>query len=362
MPYELEFIGLDKEAKDADAICFRYFDSSLNRFVVGVYDGGTSDYGEALKNHLMKYYFPTGTKQEIDFVICSHSDLDHASGLSIILENFTVKKLIMNRPWLYINDIFDKVNDGRITKQSLEKRLREAYPYVEKLEKIANDKSIPIYDAFEGTTIFDKLKILSPAKQFYIDLLVESNKTPLEVGTQNRSLYERMVNALKNALETWTDELLREDISTSAENEMCVVVHAKMDEEAFLLTGDAGVRSLRAAIDYSKSAGIILNDVKVHQIPHHGGRHNVSPSILNELIGQPLANEYVTPTKEAFVSVSKGSDHPKKMVVNAYIRRGAKVYEARNKIIRHHRGMPEREGWTTVTELPFSKEVEEWDD
>ncbi len=361
MPYELEFIGIDREAKDADAICFRYYDNSLNRYVVGVYDGGTSDYGEALKSHMIQYYFPSGAKPEIDFVICSHSDLDHASGLSIILENFTVHNLIMNRPWKYIDDIFDKVNDGRITKQSLEKRLREAYPYIDNLEKIAKNKGIPIYEAFEGTSIFDKFKILTPKKQFYIDLLIESNKTPLTENDQNRSLLERIANGIMSSLETWTNELLREDISTSVENEMCVVIHAQMDEEAFLLTGDAGVRALRAAIDYSKAAGISLADVKVHQIPHHGGRYNVSPSILNELVGSVI-NEGDLLTKIAIVSVSKGSDHPKKMVVNAYIRRGADVYEARDKVLRHNTaGVPERVGWTSANNLPFSEQVEDWD-
>lgn len=361
MPYELEFIGINKEAKDADAVCFRYYNDSLKRYVVGIYDGGTSDYGEALKQHLLQYYFPIGTEQLIDYVICSHSDVDHASGLSIILENFKVNHLIMNRPWRFIDELFEKVNDGRITKQSLEKRLREAYPYIDNLEKLAINKGIEIHDAFEGTKIYDKLTILSPKKQFYIDLLVESNKTPLSESTQNRGLLEKIANAIKSAFESWTNELLREDVSTTAENEMCVVVYAQMDEETFLLTGDAGIRALRAAIDYSKTVGIIMTEIKVHQIPHHGSRHNVSPSILNELVGPKVAEDY-TPTKTAIVSVSKGSDHPRKMVVNAYIRRGLEVFEARDKILRHYKGMPERDGWTSANKLPFNEQVEDWDD
>lgn len=358
MPYEIDFIGINQDAKDADAICLRFYDSAQKRYIVGVYDGGTQAYGEALKNHMIEYYFPSVDEPEIDFVICSHSDLDHASGLSVILENFKVKNLIMNRPWLYVDDIFDKVNDGRITKQSLEKRLREAYPYIDNLEKIANDKEIEINEAFEGTTIYKKLKILSPSKQFYLDLLVESNKTPLEEA-QNQGLFKKIMSAIKNALETWTDELLREDVSTSAENEMCVVVHGKMDEGEFLLTGDAGIRALRAAIDYSKKVKINLTNVKLQQIPHHGGRHNISPTVLNELIGK-IINKGDLPTKSSYVSVSKGSDHPKKMVVNAYIRRGAKVFEARESILWHHNGTPEREGWTNANQLQFSDEVEDW--
>jgi len=360
MPYELEFVGINKEAKNADAICFRFYDDSEKKYYIGVFDGGTSDYGEALKEHLNKYYFAGELEPTIDFVICSHSDLDHASGLSVILENFKVNNLIMNRPWLYVDELFDKVDDGRITKQSLEKRLREKYPYIDNLEKIANSKDIKIYEAFAGTTIYKRLTILSPTRDFYFNLLVESDKTPLAENSVRRSLFGYVVDAIKSAIETWTDELIREDVSTSAENEMCVVIHGQMDEESFLLTGDAGIRALKEAIGFSKANGIILSDIKLHQIPHHGGRHNVSPSLLNEVVG-PIVSKDSCPTKTAIVSVSKGSDHPKKMVVNAYLRRGANVYEARESIIWHHMGTPDRQGWSSVNSLIFSEEVEDWD-
>lgn len=359
MPYELEFIGINKDAKDADAICFRFYDASTKRFVVGIYDGGTLDYGEALKNHLMKYYFPEETQPTIDFVICSHSDLDHASGLSIILEEFKVNNLYMNRPWLYVDELFDKVNDGRITKQSLERRLREKYSYIENLEKIAKNKGIKIYEAFAGTTIYKKLTILSPAKEFYIDLVVDSDKTPLQGSGVTKSLFDKAAD-VKSERETWTKELLRDNVTTNAENEMSVVIYGYMDEESFLLTGDAGVRALNKAVEYSKYNNIKLTDVKVHQIPHHGSRHNVSPCVLNQLVG-PIVGKDDSPTKTAFVSVSKGSDHPRQMVVNSYIRRGCKVFEARNNTIRHQKGMPEREGWTAANSLAFSEGVEGWD-
>ncbi len=360
MKYEVDFIGIDEETTDADAICFRFFADNLNRYVVGVYDGGTQIYGEALMEHLNKYYFSGIENPTIDFVICSHSDQDHASGLATILENFNVDNLIMNRPWLYIDEIFDKVTDGRITKQSLEERLRKSYPYIDNLEKIADEKGIMIYEAFEGLTIFNKLKVLSPSRDFYLDLLVESNKTPLsEKASVN--IFKQMKTSILNALESWTNELLREDVATSAENESSVVLFGDMEDESFLLTGDSGVRALGAAIDYASNIGINLQDVKLQQIPHHGGRHNISPSILDKLIG-PRINESDTPHKTAFVSVAKGSDHPKKMVVNAYIRRGVNVYEARTYTLWHHINTPSRDNFSSVSCLEFSEQVEDWDD
>lgn len=360
MKYELDFLGINEEGKDADAICFRFYDDSLQRYVVGVYDGGFQKYGEKLKDHLNQYYFNTTTSPYIDFVICSHPDQDHASGLTEILENFSVGQLYMNRPWAFIDELYPKISDGLITEHSLENRLREAYPYINQLEELALDRGIPIYDAFQGTKIYEKLTILSPSKEFYIDLLVESEKTPLS-ETSNANLFKRLANAVQTAIETWTGELLRENVSTTAENETSVILLGDMEKELFLLTGDAGIRSLKRAIDAAPEYGYELTDVKVYQIPHHGGRHNVSPSILDSLVGSKIGDSE-SPTKTAIVSVSKGSDHPKKMVTNAFIRRGAKVFEARTNILRHSRNMPEREGWVTAKKIEFSETVEDWND
>ena len=46
--------------------------------------------------------------------------------------------------------------------------------------------------------------------------------------------------------------------------------------------------------------------MKFLQIPHHGGRHNVSPSILDRLIGE-IVDEDETIGKTAFVSVVSSS-------------------------------------------------------
>lgn len=75
MKYEMDFIGIQEKTKDADAICFRYYDEALGRYVVCVYDGGLEAYGTPLKNHLNEYYFNDLNDEEqprIDYVICSH--------------------------------------------------------------------------------------------------------------------------------------------------------------------------------------------------------------------------------------------------------------------------------------------------
>lgn len=362
MKYEIDFLGITEKTCDADAISFRFFDERLERYVVGVYDGGTKIYGEALTEHLKKYYFVNTSNPVIDFVICSHPDQDHSSGLSIILENFKVNALYVNIPWLYVDDIFDNVNDGRITKESLIKRMKEAYQYIAELETIANRKGIEIYESFQGSKVWHNITILSPSKEFYLKLLVESNKTPLVSNSVcGNRLFDKALKYAKAIYESWTKELLREEVKTSAENESSIVIYGDMQTESLLLVGDAGIRSLRDVINYAQQNCYDLSKIKVYQIPHHGGRHNVSPSILNDLIGNVVANG-ATINKVAFVSVGIDSDHPRKMVTNAYIRRGVNVFVVRGQIQNHRVGLPNREGWISAVPSQFNDNVEEWND
>ena len=255
MAYEIEFIGVgeDKCKQNADAICIRWkkdddFDDT--NYIIGVVDGGFEAHGNALTNHMNQYYFDDSkrnkekSEKEIDFVIVTHPDQDHTAGLLKILDNFTVKKIYMNRPWLYVDDLYDNVNDGRITKASLEMRLREKYKTISDIEEKAEEDGIDIYEALQGTIIENNLLILSPSKDFYLKLLIESEKTPLTEDTSmnENGMFVKIAKYAKEVilsiLEKWDVETLREGEITSAENESSVVTRGVINNSGFLLTGD----------------------------------------------------------------------------------------------------------------------------
>ena len=380
MAYEIDYIGVkaDKATKDADAICLRWKTGiALNGmpiYKVDVIDGGFEAHGNAMIAHMNQYYFDDAEgvkskeKKTIDFVVVTHPDQDHAIGLKQVLKAFDVKKIYMNRPWLYVDELFDKVNDGRITKQSLRERLRNNYETIADIENIAEENKIPIYEAFEGTYVENEILILSPEKQFYLDLLVESEKTPLQeqAAFNQDGLFGRIANAVKayivNKFEDWDIETLRENEETSAENETSVVLRGLVEGDGFLLTGDAGIRALNKAIDYMEQIGEdVISEISFYQIPHHGGRHNVSPSLLDRMVGQRV-KKGATRNKTAYASVAEGSDHPLKMVTNAYIRRGVSTYETNGNTICHHCGQMPKRGWTQLKMIEFADYVEEWDD
>ena len=56
MGYEINFIGVSEETKDADAIALRWEDQEITKDI-GVYDGGNQKYGEELGTFLDNYFF-----------------------------------------------------------------------------------------------------------------------------------------------------------------------------------------------------------------------------------------------------------------------------------------------------------------
>lgn len=361
MNYEIDFIGINQESsKDAAATCFRFYSQEFGRYITVVYDGGFSAHGKSLVDLIKKYYTSRETPY-IDIVICSHSDNDHAQGLLEIFASCNVGYLIMNRPWLYAEQLYPQISDGRKTVDSLKRDLKNIYPSIVELEEKALAQETKILEGFQGK-IFSNIPlwILSPTKEFYLQQIVASAKTPLYEDVSS-TFVKKTFDAISTKIKDyWNKDALREGETTTPENETSIIIYGDMEKDgAFLLTGDAGINALNAAADYADLANIDLSSITFHQIPHHGGRHNVSPSVLNRIIGNILPKG-TTPNKTAFVSVSKNSDHPKKMVVNAYMRRGVKVFEARTSSKWHHRGTPDRSDYSTAIPLEFSDYVESW--
>ena len=183
----------------------------------------------------------------------------------------------------------------------------------------------------------------------------------MEKQSRIKKIYENVQKTVNMLLETWNIEHLRENVTTDPENEMSIILYGNMEEEKFLFVADAGIRALNKAMDFMEKEYIDYKKINVYQIPHHGGRRNVSTSLLNRLLGNKVSQGYED-GRVAFVMASKNSDHPKKMVTNAYKRRGVKVFETKGKTVRHSHNTPNREGWVSTTPVNFYDQVEDWED
>ncbi|HEU5070110.1 MAG TPA: MBL fold metallo-hydrolase [Verrucomicrobiae bacterium] len=361
MEYEIDFLPVGEESKGGDAICFRYWDATTPQFV-GIIDGGTADAGEALVTHVQKYY---GTKR-VDVVINTHPHADHTSGLYTVVEKLDVQLLMMHKPWDHAVALKNVFQDGRITSTSIDERVRNALQHAHDLHELATKKRIPIVEPFaEGNQPSPHIQFLSPTVKYYQQLLLEFTATPKAPTLE--SIYEAMMKKAQKAVqwakENWNTESLVEPVEgTNAENNSSVVTLLSFGDERFLFTADAGVPTLELSCAVAEILKIPLASFKLVQIPHHGSKRNVGPSVLNKLVGVPVAEG--TKKFSAYVSVPKKGEpkHPSKRVCNAFTRRGGKVVETKGTIkYLHSNGVPLRPGWVTVEPMPLHPNVEEDD-
>jgi len=352
--YQIDFIPVESGKKNGDAISIRIVDEGVTK--IYVIDGGTKTSGQDLVNHIKTHY---GTDR-VDYLINTHPDLDHISGLTVVMEQLNVHELWMHKPWEHAHEIIDDIIDNRVTVNSLTKRLQDSLKIAKKLEQMALDKGIPVHEPFQGDNI-GHFHVLSPHHKWYNELIKGFNNMP---ASDRKTFFveavKKYTDTIKTVFENWNFETLSEDGLTSDKNESSVVLFGLLPNDTYVLfTADAGLLALNKAYDYAFENGVDLKECEFIQMPHHGSRRNVSPSLLDKLIGPKLPINS-NPTKIAFVNTSKDCpEHPKKSVSNAFIRRGVKVLTTNGKTICRYWGYPARKGWKPSTPLPFFNQVEE---
>lgn len=351
--FEIDFLGVET-SKSGDAITMRY--SVNNETGVHVVDGGYLDTGDQIVEHLKKYYGTT----TIDHVVLTHPDRDHANGLRKVLEQCTVRNLWINRPWIYADQLIDRFENYESV-DALRRKLRSIYDATAMLEDIANEKGIPIHAPMQGQKIGPFL-VMAPTLNRYLDLIVDSERTPeaIEESAFDSALggVARAVKAATAYLKAiWGNEFFPPG-PTSRENEMSVVQTAVLNGHRVLLTGDAGREALQEVIDYAPSIAFALPGIRYFQVPHHGGRHNVSTEILDQLLGPRLDAQPAEHTWNALCSSAKADeDHPRKSVIRAVMHRGGHWAATEGKDMRIGAGIT-REGWTAIPQAEYPDEQE----
>ena len=167
----------------------------------------------------------------------------------------------------------------------------------------------------------------------------------------------KTIGAIKEAI-SWVVEALHiETLSddyqdTSPENNSSLVLLLAIDGKRFLFTGDAGKDALGRAIDFAESCKVSLNKIDFFDVPHHGSKRNLGPTILNRLMPQ-----------QAFISCPPQGDpkHPSRKVVNALIRRNCYPGSTRKMLPICYPSIdaPQRVGWGPLTPETFFNQVED---
>ena len=263
----------------------------------------------------------------------------------------------MHQPWLHSLELLHMFRSGRLTSSGLARRTREALGAAWELAKLAERTNVPVCEPFQGAQI-GNFHVLSPERSWHQALVSQFRNTPKPQATVTSSLGLRLGTlglaaradsaTIQWVAESLNVETLGHDATTSAENESSVVLYGQLGNRRVLLTGDAGMHALTRAADYIERCGGHLRDLDVLQVPHHGSRNNVTPTVLNRIMG-----------RVACVSASGASStHPRRVVTNAFIRRGATVYTTERGAMRFPHNMPYRIGYGPANPVPFYNAVE----
>jgi len=365
-PLEIEFLPVGEGSRAGDAIAVRY-ETSPGYFGLIVIDGGTIASGEAMVEYLQALCH--GNTPIVSDLVVSHPDQDHSSGARVILENVEVRRVWTHVPWWHVDEALPHFKSTRWTKDGLEKCLRQEYDVIDDIVALAIDKGAAIQEPFAGDTI-GPFTVLSPPRWAYPVLLANFPDTPApaapSAGLGALGLLSAGLGAVTKAVqsltESWMMEWLRDGGVTSPRNESSVVLYGQFDGwKPVLLTADAGNIGLTWAAETADGLGLPLQDFDLAQIPHHGSRRNVGPTILDRLIG---GRQWFDTTSRftAVVSAPKDdADHPRKIVLNAFMRRGAKVLATQGSQICWGAGFPHRPGYGPAGTMPFSTMVEGYD-
>jgi ribonuclease BN (tRNA processing enzyme) len=262
--FEIDFLDVEAK-KSGDAIPLRYSIDGDTR--IHITDGGFQGTGDFVIRHINKYY---GSPRYIDAVIVTHPDGDHAGGLRSLFGEYEIGELWMLRPWLYADQLIHRFSRFSSV-ENLARRLKELYPNLEILEKLAVENNVTIKEPFQGALI-GSFHVLAPSKDRYLDLVVESDRTPEASKEAEQSFSEAVEELLKKAVNfiksAWGEEYFPED-DTSPENNMSVIQYACLCDKKILLTGDAGRAALNEAADFAPNVGLLLPGIDRMQVPHH---------------------------------------------------------------------------------------------
>jgi beta-lactamase superfamily II metal-dependent hydrolase len=368
MKCEIEFLAVGSGTKAGDAIIIRY--GEVNDYKLMLIDGGHAETGDKIVAHLRKYFGPDPV---LEHVLLTHSDADHASGLRTVLTEIKVNNLWLHVPWLLAEEARNLFSDKRWTENGLRKSIKAEYDIVSEIFDLATAQNCKMFYPFSGFSI-GPFHILSPSREAYRYLLPQFDRTPdadqslIEAAGMwlgKETVITKFLKAAAAAIQNWTtesweSERLKDGGVTSASNESSVILYGTFDNGAVLLTGDAGINGLTWAANRADFLGLPLQNFNFVQIPHHGSRRNVGPTILSRLLGnkqkQADASRFF-----AYVSAPRDDEtHPRRIVLNAFKRRGGDIIATQglNKI--YWGGFPARPDYSIAEGLPFYTQVEEY--
>jgi beta-lactamase superfamily II metal-dependent hydrolase len=361
MGFEIDFLPVGGESQSGDAILLRFGNllGSRAEQTIVLIDGGFRDTADDIIQHLREHF---GGTNAIDLVVSTHPDCDHINGLHELVDRAAAGQLVIQELWMHRPSRFRQTIEGALRKAEgtgYTEAVRATLDSAVELEKAAAAARIPIRDPFVGVSHSSgKLHVVGPTEEFYCWLFAEEARSGASESRLMKWLRAGR-DFVSSVAEGWDIETLRDDGVTSPINNSSVVLLFEWEEKLYLFTADVGIKALEQVADRLERAGYHPDRLRFIQVPHHGSRRNVGPTVLDRLLGPRRTSDTVART--AFVSAAKKGEpkHPAKKVANAFRRRGTAVHATQGSAKCHRHDAPARAGYGPSQELPFYWTVED---
>ncbi len=308
--FEIDFLPVGDGARSGDAIAMRFTRPDTGALAHVIVDGGFQDDGEALVEHVRSYY----DTNQIDLVILSHPDADHIGGLGTVIRELQVRALAAHD--------LSAHGGGDLPAAAAVKELRE----------LAASEGAGLYEPFAGFNAFGgALLIAGPGEDFYEARVVEELAVE-KAGTRaaapaKKGLAAAAERISARVLGAFPVEIPFGDAGgTNPRNNTSTVIDLQFGAQRFVLTGDAGVPAIEAALEYLEGLGRTASNPTLVQVPHHGSRHNASSDCLERLLGAKTSGRRGSALISINKEAAKDPRYPSPRVTNAFGRRGYPCY------------------------------------
>ena len=330
--FEIDMLSLG----DADCLLVTHWAADLPTRVLidGGNKGAAADVRRFLRGRSIDY---------LDHVVCTHPHDDHAAGLVELLTDVTIDvgKLWMHRPSDHVDMLLVEYALNQTHGLKRAKVINETLATVQSIEALCSVRGIPTKEPFAGDQI-GPLTVVGPTQQYYTELVAQFADAEAIRATEHLVSgldTQNLAEALLKSHGTPVSQALQANPITEPENNSSVILATVQTNGLYLFTGDAGAQALSIASTNYELAGCYWM-----QVPHHGSRRNITESII----------AHFSPTL-AYVSAKGNVKHPRRAVVNAFKKAGARVYSTHypnGGHLWHHRGnVPDRPTYSSATAL-----------
>lgn len=186
-----------------------------------IYDCGCEEHANRVIDYMDKHHYSKAK------LVLSHNDSDHFDGIPHLIEAGKITDVYTLLLLKYKDDLLEKINDKRITRDSLTRRISEIFANIYSLSG-----KVVLKNIFSDTFICNGISIIGPDKEYALDAVAKR--------IDNRQ----------------GDTIDKETIVNAVSTQVKVIVGTKN----LLLCGDSSYEAIKNK----------LSDFSLIQLPHHG--------------------------------------------------------------------------------------------